>query len=339
MASKTNSELIQLLSSFGDKSRNAARELGRRNAKEYIPELRARLEKTDDFLEEIGIILALGELDAREAVSDIELYIYCDYASWAAAEALGKLEAFHLIPEYLEAFEYADPLDKHTRASALYALAHLNARQIIPKLMQILSNEKEDRYIQNVAGNALEIMKATERIPELMEKLEKAKTPNAQISLIYTLGRLEAKEAGPLILSKLNLLDRRIVNSFSWDQTGTKAVCEAALQALRQIKLYSAIPTLRALEKGMDDDIPNIAGYALDELRTDFNALTEELRFNPYSDQRFEIIRYLREATSKEEAFKVSQLLISLLKTEKHEGVIPTLIDAIEHISEKSMNE
>jgi HEAT repeat protein len=177
------------------------------NAQEAIPDLIKLL--ANEYPGKV--ITALQYLEAKEAIPEIIKLLDTGntYAADSALRFLGWFQVKESIPEIMKFFQ-SDKFGDISQWSMVEAIVRINAREIIPDLIQIIKNSYDDDR-PPVASNALILLDAKETIPELV-KLLQSDNADTRGAAIRILGKMNHRESIPQIIDLLNDSSAKVKN-------------------------------------------------------------------------------------------------------------------------------
>jgi len=223
------SELYKMLDSNNQKIRySAAKVLLELQETEAIPAFMQML-KTKVYDDRKIAIKALVKLKAVEIVPELIDMLSDDdlYIRNSGVQTLIELNAKEAIPFLMKKLKEKN----NNRSNIIKALVKLKAVEIVPELIDMLSDD--DLYIRNSGVQTLIELNAKEAIPFLMKKLKEKN--NNRSDIIKALVKLKAVEIVPELIDMISDDDLYIRNS--------------GVQALIELNAKEAIPFLMEILK------------------------------------------------------------------------------------------
>ena len=225
-----------------------------------------------------------------------------------AIKALSILKAKQAIPQIIALLK---DNDAHVRYAAINALSKLKKDKAIPLLFELLKDN--DVSVRRATIMALSNLKAKDIIPQVITLL---KDPNADMRglAIDTLSNFHVTQAMPqlfVLLKDTHEYKQYIAENISEDSYRPITVCQAAMEALVNLKGKEVIPQMITLLKDNEVDVRRAAINALSKLKTD-KAVPQLLKLLKDNDVyvRMEAIN----ALSQLKADKAIPQLLELLK-------------------------
>lgn len=255
-----------------------------------------------DELDKCNASRALGSIGAVEAIGDLVLRIRDEDIDVCidATEALGKLNAFEVVPQLLESLKN-DP-DGELKTAIVNALGEIKSPASIPMLLQIAENRPEDMVIdsnedwddwwdmQRQAIIALGKMKVERAIPVLQQLLGSDDVLDIEHDIMKSLVNIGGKGES-IVLEQLKSASsqtrRRAAHelSFSNSAESLKALASAftdkseevrlnALQALVDRKATRYLGAIELLKKDRSEKVRQAAILAHNQLSLSEGAVT-----------------------------------------------------------------
>jgi HEAT repeat protein len=247
-----------------------------------------------DEVDKCNASRALGTIGATEAINDLVIKLRDEDIDVCidAAEALGKLNATHVVPQLIESLKN-DP-DGELKTAIVKALGDIKSPTSIPILIEIAEHHPEDMIIdsnedwddwwdmQKEAVLALGKMKAQPATQVLMNLLESDDVLDIEHVILNALVNIgeEGEQRVTGLLKEASALTRRraaYALSFSSTKKSLKALSSAFTDASEDVRLYALqamvtrkatkyLPAIELLKKDRSEKVRQAAIIAYNSL-------------------------------------------------------------------------
>ncbi|MCH7879975.1 MAG: HEAT repeat domain-containing protein [Proteobacteria bacterium] len=335
-----------------------------------IHRLRDLLDAGDE-VDKCNASRALGSIGAVEAIDDLVLRLRDEDIDVCidAAEALGKLNALHVVPQLLESLEH-DP-DGELKTAIVKALGEIKSPASIPVLLQLAEHHPEDMIIdsnedwddwwdmQRQAVISLGQMKAEQATPVLQQLLSSDDVLDIEHDILKSLVSIGG-EGEQIVIDQLKSASaqtrRRAAHelSFSNSSESLKALASAftdsseevrlnALQALVDRKAGQYLRAIELLKKDRSEKVRQAAILAYNDLslmvkseiageKSTPIAVSQRLLKDPDADVRAAYLQSLQSTATKLDQDQLSDQILSALN-DKNEKVILAAIPLLLKLS------
>ena len=325
-----------------------------------------------DEVDKCNASRALGTIGAKEAINDLVIKLRDEDIDVCidAAEALGKLNATHVVPQLIESLKN-DP-DGELKTAIVRALGDIKSPASIPILLEIAEHHPEDMIIDNnedwddwwdmqkeavVALGKMKAQPATQILMNLLESDDVLDIEHVILDALVTIGDEGEERVIGLLKDASALTRRRSAHALSFSSTkqSLKALTSAftdpsddvrlnALLALVSRKASKYLSAIELLKKDRSEKVRQAAITAYDTLSAGIKSKkttdkgNDQLLNDPDAEVR---ATYLQSLQAENVKLSDEELLehISKAFNDKNEIVILAAIPLLLKLTDKESSE